>query len=483
MPYEVDLTVEDTTSLLGLVNSSNPVTIGEPLTFATTDIANFVKNVLIPSGSDDLILIEKYPERSLHLYGTMEEAVADLGANIAVLNAAVATPGPIANQSVGNELMSKWKAGAITYHTTSNISTLPAAGPWGIDTEGWVRPPSVYVGDYQSYNLISPVGVVPTADGVGTTIEIDLKFTSFVERAGQYGFGFIAPDGRGLLYILRTGTTGVGVLYVIVGGWSIGSAPVTIPLNTIGKLKVVLTSVGLNTYFNNVLIHSTTFAINTTVAEYLQGKAVRAYIMHSGAANVNIRPTIVSGLAPINGWAGVVNAGTVNDPINVKVATVSEAKLINVDTTSATPHGTAVEFGDMSQVTLINRSYLPDTVDVKFRRLAVTDLITLSPANAAWSWYNSSEWLQSRDIPLAIQMFKDTLLLAGIDSDKILRNLNVTRTLVESDWYLNFTFDSYVLKDLEFSKFKMPSNFSDHVTATSLNGFIYTAIAPANVVV
>lgn len=125
-------------------------------------------------------------------------------------------------------------------------------------------------------------------------------------------------------------------------------------------------------------------------------------------------------------------------------------------------------------VKLINRSYEIDTVDVKYRRISLNDILAFNVGD--FSWYDSDEWDQARDIPLAISTLTDKLTSTGINVDGNIRTLKVERYRDGEHWYLKYTFDSLVFADGDHAIFKLPHQFSDSVTVKALNGFIYTPI-------
>lgn len=165
------------------------------------------------------------------------------------------------------------------------------------------------------------------------------------------------------------------------------------------------------------------------------------------------------------------NAATVGTALTLGSVSLSPAR----DVLPA--EGIAREFG----VTLTNISYAPDTVEVFFNKVALPDLMTM-PASDFQGWYDPDTWVEGTSNADAVNAFKAAAVRAGIDPTSALENITVSRIhkAEENRFYIVVALDSYVFKT--GAEFVMPKHFSETVTVTELNGFIYSPIALAAVV-
>lgn len=143
----------------------------------------------------------------------------------------------------------------------------------------------------------------------------------------------------------------------------------------------------------------------------------------------------------------------------------------------AVEEGIAREFA----VTLENANYALDKVEVFWNKVAIGDVVTMT-ADDFQSWYDPDTWADNTSPAAAIAAFKVAALRAGVDADQAMENIVATR---EHDSTLNVYNLKLTVTSMVFKAdvlFRMPKHFSELVTVTELNGFIYSPIAPEAVV-
>ena len=133
-------------------------------------------------------------------------------------------------------------------------------------------------------------------------------------------------------------------------------------------------------------------------------------------------------------------------------------------------------------VTLQNANYAPDTVEVYFNKVALADVTAMTLEDGDFDWYSPDEWDAGTSPALAVAAFKAAALRDGIDLDAAADLVSVTRRLdgTENRYYLDFEVTSMVFKPTY--SVAMPKHFSETITTTQLNGFIYSPIQEADVV-
>lgn len=132
-------------------------------------------------------------------------------------------------------------------------------------------------------------------------------------------------------------------------------------------------------------------------------------------------------------------------------------------------------------VTLQNSKYANDRVEVYWNKLALGDVVTME-ASDFQSWYDPDTWDAILSPASALPAFADAALRANVDVNVAMENLTFTREYnsTENYYYMRVVGTSMVF-DVD-TLFRMPKHFSEIVTVTELNGFIYSPIAPEAVV-
>lgn len=147
------------------------------------------------------------------------------------------------------------------------------------------------------------------------------------------------------------------------------------------------------------------------------------------------------------------------------------------------PRAVAVEEGIPRSyaVTLQNKAYPADTVEVYHNKIALTDIMTMVATDFD-GWYDPDTWADGTHKDAALAAFAAAALRANIDTTQILEGLDVERIYKaeENRYYLKFSFTSFVLET--GAEFVMPKHFSETVTNSELAGFIYSPIQAAAVV-
>lgn len=133
-------------------------------------------------------------------------------------------------------------------------------------------------------------------------------------------------------------------------------------------------------------------------------------------------------------------------------------------------------------VTLENAKYAADVVEVYFNKVELADVMTMTIDDGDFDWYVPDEWDLAVDGPEAIAAFKVAATRATIDADAALEGLTVDRSFnaEQNRYFLDFSLTSFVFHDAV--SFQMPKHFSEIITVTELNGFIYSPIQPGDVV-
>ncbi len=136
-------------------------------------------------------------------------------------------------------------------------------------------------------------------------------------------------------------------------------------------------------------------------------------------------------------------------------------------------------------VTLENQAYAPDTVEVFWNKVELADvmemIISEDPSND-FNWYTPDNWDDVTSPADAITAFKAAAVRAGIDPESALEGVTVSRRFdgTANRYFLDFVVTSMVFN--ETASFRMPRHFSEEVTVTQLNGFVYAPIEAADVI-
>jgi hypothetical protein len=132
-------------------------------------------------------------------------------------------------------------------------------------------------------------------------------------------------------------------------------------------------------------------------------------------------------------------------------------------------------------VTLENSQYPKDKVTVFWNKLALGDVVTMQ-ATDFQSWYDPDTWNAETSPADALPAFAAAALRANVDVNVAMENLVFTREYnsTENYYYMRVAGTSMVF--VVDTLYRMPKHFSEIVTVTELNGFIYSPIAPEAVV-
>ncbi len=167
------------------------------------------------------------------------------------------------------------------------------------------------------------------------------------------------------------------------------------------------------------------------------------------------------------------NAATIGTPL-----TLAEVLLKNERVVDKVGESIDREFA----VTLERADYAADFVEVFFNKVQLADVMSMTIETGDFDWYVPDEWDLAVDGPEAIAQFKVAATRAGINADAALEALTVDRSFnaEENRYYLDFSLTSFVFHGTV--SFKMPKHFSEVITVTELNGFIYSPIQAGDVV-
>lgn len=166
------------------------------------------------------------------------------------------------------------------------------------------------------------------------------------------------------------------------------------------------------------------------------------------------------------------NAATIETPLTLSNTLIRDERVV------AGAEGVAREFA----VTLENAAYAADTVEVFFNKVQLADVMGMTEADNDFDWYTPDDWEDATSIPAAIEAFKVAAIRAGIDPVAAMESVAVTRHKNETEnrYYLDFTLTSMVFHGTV--SFMMPKHFSEVIKVKALNGFVFTPIAPEDVV-
>lgn len=169
------------------------------------------------------------------------------------------------------------------------------------------------------------------------------------------------------------------------------------------------------------------------------------------------------------------NAATVGEPLTLANTLLQgEAAVVPEDNVQR-------EF----KVTLVNAGYAPDTVEVFWNKVKLEDVMEMIISEGAdndFDWYKPDTWDDDTSPADAIAAFKSAAIRDGIDPEAALEGLTVTRIFnaEENRYYLEYSLTSMVFHSTAL--FRMPRHFSEEITVTNLNGFVYSPIQPEDVV-
>ena len=132
-------------------------------------------------------------------------------------------------------------------------------------------------------------------------------------------------------------------------------------------------------------------------------------------------------------------------------------------------------------VTLENSHYAKDKVEVYWNKLALGDVVTMA-ASDFQDWYDPDTWNDATSPALGATAFADAALRVNVDTAQALEDIVITREYnsTENYYYMRVVGTSMVFD--ANTLYRMPKHFSEIITVTELNGFIYSPIAPEAVV-
>ena len=132
-------------------------------------------------------------------------------------------------------------------------------------------------------------------------------------------------------------------------------------------------------------------------------------------------------------------------------------------------------------VTLENSKYAKDKVEVYWNKLALGDVMTMDATDFQY-WYDPNTWDDETSQVMGYDALRSAAARVGIDVDQTIENAVITREYnsTENYYYMRVVGTSMVFE--VDTLFRIPKYFSEIVTVTELNGFIYSPIAPEAVV-
>lgn len=169
------------------------------------------------------------------------------------------------------------------------------------------------------------------------------------------------------------------------------------------------------------------------------------------------------------------NAATIGTPLTLVNTNIKNARVVDqVSEDVARGHA----------VTLENAAYPADFVEVYFNKIQMADVVEMVISDTAASdfdWYAPDNWDAETSPADAIEAFELAAARAGV-GPAAYQDIAVTRRFdgTENAYYLDFTFTSLVFE--EAVSYRMPKFFSEDITVTNLNGFVFTPIAAEDVV-
>lgn len=132
-------------------------------------------------------------------------------------------------------------------------------------------------------------------------------------------------------------------------------------------------------------------------------------------------------------------------------------------------------------VTLENSKYAKDKVEVYWNRLALGDVVTME-ASDFQSWYDPDTWADETSPVLALPALAAAAARANVDIAQAMECLTIAREYNSTENYYYMRVVGISMVFVVDTLFRMPKHFSEIVTVTELNGFIYSPIAPEAVV-
>lgn len=170
------------------------------------------------------------------------------------------------------------------------------------------------------------------------------------------------------------------------------------------------------------------------------------------------------------------NAATIQTPLTLAAVLIKNERVVD-------KVGEGIDRG--FAVTLENAAYAPDTVEVFWNKVELADVMEMIISDTGandFDWYTPDNWDDQTSPAQAIAAFQAAATRAGIDPAATMENIGVTRRFdnTENRYFLDFTLTSMVFDGTV--TFRMPRHFSEEVTVTKLNGFVYSPIQAADVV-
>lgn len=133
-------------------------------------------------------------------------------------------------------------------------------------------------------------------------------------------------------------------------------------------------------------------------------------------------------------------------------------------------------------VRLVNTPYPNDFVDVDYFRLQLSFIVDMDEDAGDFSWYTPDEWDADSSPAQAVTALKAAAVRQKVDLDQGADSVQASRVFDSelNRYKLQFAINSYVWQPAV--EYVMPRHFSEEITVTDLNGFVFEPIAAASVV-
>lgn len=155
--------------------------------------------------------------------------------------------------------------------------------------------------------------------------------------------------------------------------------------------------------------------------------------------------------------------------------------LLLTNTTLNQPVETDADTGK-TDLRLVNTPYPNDFVDVDYFRLQLSFIVDMDEDEGDFSWYTPDNWDADTSPALAVTALKAAAVRQKVDLDQGTDSVQASRVFDgELNRYkLQFAIASYVWQPAV--EYVMPRHFSEEITVTNLNGFVFEAIAVESVI-
>lgn len=163
------------------------------------------------------------------------------------------------------------------------------------------------------------------------------------------------------------------------------------------------------------------------------------------------------------------NQSSVGTPLTLASTTLSNLSVLDAAT-------------GKTGVRLVNTPVPSDFVDVDYFRLQLSFIVDMDEAAGDFTWYEPDLWDAETSPAAAVAALKAAAVRQKVDLDQGADSVQASRVFdAELNRYkLQFAITSYVWQPAV--EYVMPRHFSEEITVTELNGFVYEPIAAASVV-